>query len=861
MIRRRLVTPVLRALPALVATGASVADAAGAWVADAAAATASVRDHAAGALPAFGPGGVMIPAIVLATALFGVLAIGRAVRWQTRRLADAERHSRDERIDVPAALGQSIAFLRATLEATADGILVVDLDGRHVSHNSRLLEVFRITDPTILVQGDRRLLVHVLRQLVDPNAFLARLRELEASPELVSDDVVSLIDGRSIQFFSRPQRLGHTIVGRVWSFRDITDLKRAEDELRRSEERFRALIENISDSILIVDPESTVLYVASASSSGYMPHEMIGRSAFEHVVAEDQTLARAIFDSVAERPASRATVELRVQHRDGSIRVVEVTAHNLLDHPAVAGIIVVSHDITERKQVEEALQIQRTYFAELFESAPEAIVLLDENDRILQANHEFTRVFGYTREEAVGRTTQELLASDDVAEEARAITERVLAGEKVSLETVRRRKDGTMIQVSILGTPIQAVGEPVRVYGIYRDITERKRLEEQLRQSQRIEAVGRLAGGVAHDFNNLLTAIKGHTEMLLEELGPDSPHRPDLEEIDKAAERATSLTRQLLAFSRKQLLQPRILDLNDLIRDMERMLRRLIGEDIELVTVLDPALGRVKADPGQLEQVLLNLVVNSRDAMPKGGRIVIETRNAELRDTETRRHAGAETGRYVQLAVSDTGCGMDPEIQARIFEPFFTTKEPGKGTGLGLSTVYGIVKQSGGHIWFYSEVDQGTTFKVFLPVVDDVPETLPAKPAPALPVSGGGTILLVEDEDSVRALAHRILELRGYTVLAAKTGTEALQLSERHEGRIDLLVTDVVMPGIGGRELAERLVASRPGVRVLFMSGYTEDDVLRRGVLDAGAPFLEKPFSPTAFAQKVREVLDGAPGR
>lgn len=372
-----------------------------------------------------------------------------------------------------------------------------------------------------------------------------------------------------------------------------------------------------------------------------------------------------------------------------------------------------------------------------------------------------------------------------------------------------------------------------------------------------MEAVGRLAGGVAHDFNNLLTAISGHAQILLEDLPADDPARADIEEISRAADRAADLTRQLLAFSRKQMLRPQVLDPNALIGEIQKMLRRLIGEDIELITRLAPDLGAVRADPGQLEQVIMNLAVNARDAMPTGGRLLIETRNVELGEDDARRLAPLQPGPHVVLIVSDTGAGMDESTRERIFEPFFTTKEKGKGTGLGLSTVYGIVQQSGGHIWVYSEPGQGTTFKIYLPRVDARPEAAPAPSDADGAHNGREVVLLVEDEDAVRSLARRILEKRGYTVLTARTGPEALRIAERHDGPIHLILTDVVMPEMSGRELAERIAPTRPDARTLFMSGYTEDDVLRRGVLNEGAAFLEKPFTPSALAQKVREVLDG----
>jgi two-component system cell cycle sensor histidine kinase/response regulator CckA len=371
-----------------------------------------------------------------------------------------------------------------------------------------------------------------------------------------------------------------------------------------------------------------------------------------------------------------------------------------------------------------------------------------------------------------------------------------------------------------------------------------------------MEAVGRLAGGVAHDFNNLLTVITGYSELLLRSLASGAPERLHAEEIRKAADQAAALTGQLLAFGRKQMLAPQVLDPNDLIRDMEKMLRRVIGEDIDLATSLAESLGCVRADPGQLQQVVLNLAINARDAMPHGGKLTIETSNVTLDRAYARKYLEVQTGQYVLLAVSDTGCGMSQEVRSHLFEPFFTTKEIGKGTGLGLSTIYGIVKQSGGHIAVYSEPGQGTTFKVYLPQVDEAGTAAPAAPAIQGLPGGNEVVLLVEDQDRVRGLTREVLSRCGYTVLEAPNGCEGLRLVQEHAGPIHLLMTDVVMPEMNGRALADRLASLRPEIRVLFTSGYTDGAVVRHGVLKAKTAFLQKPFTPEGLAAKVREVLD-----
>ena len=418
--------------------------------------------------------------------------------------------------------------------------------------------------------------------------------------------------------------------------------------------------------------------------------------------------------------------------------------------------------------------------------------------------------------------------------------------------------DGTLHWINAVGkTFYDEQGTPIRAAGIGLDVSERHQLEEQNRQSQKVEAIGQLAGGIAHDFNNLLTAIQGYCDMLLQDVGPDSDHYQDLTEIRRASERASSLTRQLLAFSRRQILDLRVLDLRDTVQGMRSMLQRLIGENIDVALTLTKESARVKADAGQIEQVILNLALNARDAMPKGGSLLIEVTNVALDDAYARRHIAVKAGPFVMLSVSDTGTGMDSETQTHIFEPFFTTKPSGKGTGLGLSTVYGIVKQSKGNIWVYSEPGRGTTFKVYLPRVDEAEaSSLPAGEArPDAALTGSETVLVVEDEPGVRELVRKVLERGGYRVILASTPTEALDVVKRTADRIDLLMTDVVLPEKSGRVLAGEISILRPTLRVLYMSGYTDNAIVHHGVLDPGTPFLQKPFKPDVLLRKVRSVL------
>jgi signal transduction histidine kinase/CheY-like chemotaxis protein len=436
--------------------------------------------------------------------------------------------------------------------------------------------------------------------------------------------------------------------------------------------------------------------------------------------------------------------------------------------------------------------------------------------------------------------------------------ETILDGRVWRGEITNRSKTGGLYAWEETITPVRDdAGRISEFIAFGQDTSDRRDLEARLRQAQKMEAVGRLAGGIAHDFNNLLTVITGYTDRLLGGLRSDDPLRKGAEAIKRSADRAASLTQQLLAFSRRQIMAPRVLDLNHVVANMNKMLQRLIGEDVELVTRLAPDLGRTKADPNQLEQVIMNLAVNSRDAMPRGGTLTIETSNAQLDRSFAARHVGLQPGSYVMLSVIDTGCGMDAETQSHLFEPFFTTKEQGKGTGLGLSTTYGIVKQSGGYIWAESEVDHGTIFRIFLPRMEESAELPPPAPEVRAAPHGSETILLVEDEEAVRHLLRDVLKRYGYTVLEAEDGMRAVEICREHEGPIDLVVTDMVMPQMSGWEVADAVSSLRPKARVIYMSGYIEHVVVEQRVLESGVAFLGKPFTPETLGRKVREVLDG----
>ena len=514
-------------------------------------------------------------------------------------------------------------------------------------------------------------------------------------------------------------------------------------------------------------------------------------------------------------------------------------------------------EIKHRARVQQALQLSEQRYRLLSETAPIGILLINEQGMVIDANTQALRMFGYDRGELIGESTEMLLPErfrcSHEGQRSSYMKEPHTRPMAVGRELTARRKDGTEFAVEIALAPL-ATDDGVLVSSTIVDITERKKMEEQRRLSQRMEAIGKLSGGVAHDFNNMLAVILGCSDVVLDALPPDHPAIRKIEMIRKAGASAVDLTRQLLAFSRQQMLQPRVLDLKEVVEQTQALLRRLIGENIEFKISLDPSLGRVKADPGQIEQVLLNLVINARDAMPQGGRLTIEACNVEMDDSYKGEHQVVIPGRYVVLGVQDTGCGMDRETQARIFEPFYTTKELGKGTGLGLATVYGIVKQSGGYIWVYSELNQGTLFKVYLPRVDE--SVQPAKKEPeAVVLESCKTILLAEDSVSLREMAREYLASLGYVVLEAASGREALQKAQEFDGPIHLLLTDVVMPEMSGPELARHMMALRPEIKVIFTSGYTNDAIARQGVLDPAVAFIQKPYRPKALALKIQEVL------
>jgi PAS domain S-box-containing protein len=625
-------------------------------------------------------------------------------------------------------------------------------------------------------------------------------------------------------------------------------LRQAETASRNAAQQWRTTFDAVHDAICLLDSGGNVLRCNRAMANLlHRPFaDIVGRSYGELLRGVADPAALPHFTRVQET-RQRETTEVAI-----SDRWYRVSADPVSDeHGAVIGTVHLFADLTERKHTEQAL----AQFAAIVESSDDAMISTLSDGRVVSWNPAAVRLFGYAAEEIQGQSVALLLPPERADKFARP-PEALQPGKRIQFwETVGRRKDGRLLDVVVTASPMQdAAGTVTGASIIIRDITQRKRLEDQLRQAQKMEAIGHLAGGVAHDFNNLLTVILGYSQLVQTQMPPHAPLAGALEGILKAGDRAAALTRQLLAFSRRQILEPKVLDLNALVADMEKMLGRLIGEDIDLAIRLDPTLDHVRVDPGQLDQVLLNLALNARDAMPQGGQLTIETSNVELDETYAQITPEVRPGPYVLLAMSDTGIGIPRQDLPHIFEPFFTTKQA--GTGLGLATVYGIVRQSNGHLAVYSERGHGTTFKIYLPRITE-PIAPASPPSPAL--HGQGTILVVEDEEAVRQFACQALQQYGFTVLEASRGADALHLAQQHTEPIHLLLTDVVMPQMNGRELAYQLTALHPETKVLYVSGYPADAVVHHGILEAETPFLHKPFSKDTLARKIWAILQQTP--
>jgi two-component system, cell cycle sensor histidine kinase and response regulator CckA len=747
------------------------------------------------------------------------------------------------------ALAASELRYRRLFEAAKDGILILDAEtGVVMDVNPFLVELLGFSHTQFLGKAIWNL--GFFRDIVANQENFAELQQKEY---LRYDDLaLKTKDGRRIEveFVSNVYLANHHKVIQC-NIRDVSERKRVEAALSAEGVRRRILFEQSRDGIVVLDAGGKVIEANRryAEMLGYSMEEVLRL----HVWDWDTRWSRdQLVEMLGSVDDAGEHLETRHRRKDGTVYDVEVSSTGAVCSGQKM-VFCVCRDITERRRVESS----NARLAMAVEQAAETIVITDVDGTILYANPAFTRITGYTCEEAVGQNPR-ILKSDKQDEEFyRGMWSTLTAGKVWSGHLINKRKDGSLYEEDATISPVRnAAGTVINYVAVKRDVTHEAMLERQLHQAQKMEAVGRLAGGVAHDFNNLLMGIMGYTDLCRGRIEPDHPIQEWLGEIMRDAQRSADITRQLLAFARKQTIEPKVLDLNEAVAGMLTLLRRLIGEDINLAWLPGANLRPVRLDPSQVDQVLANLCLNARDAIAGVGKVTVETTNATVDAGFCSTHTEALPGAYVCLAVSDDGCGMDKKTLAQIFEPFFTTKGLGKGTGLGLATVYGIVKQNGGFIRVYSEPDLGTTFRLYLPyAAGDAEESASVRKA-EVPGGKGETILLVEDEKSLRVICSVFLDALGYKVLLAETPEDALKLAEQHPGDIHLLLTDVIMPGMNGRQLAQRIVAVKPGVKVLFMSGYTADVIAERGVLDQNTAFIAKPFMCDDLARKMREVLE-----
>jgi PAS domain S-box-containing protein len=769
--------------------------------------------------------------------------------------------SRDitERKLAEEALKESVSLLQATLESTADGILVVDKSGKITSHNRRFVKMWRIPDNIIESKNDDLVINHVLEQLKDPEAFLSKVRELYAHPAERSFDVLEFKDGRIFERYSRAQKIDGNPVGRVWSFRDVTLHKKAEQEIRL----LAQTLASTQDCVSITDLEDRIIFLNDAflQTYGYTREELLGQPI--SIVRTTNTSLKIGNQILKATSEGRWSGELFNRRKDGSEFPVELWTSVVKDESGkVIAMVGVARDITERRHAEEALRESEERFRTTLYSIGDGVITTDTNGNIQQMNHVAEQLTGWDETEAYGKKIDEIFKIFNEQTNAPALNPVASVLKKgivvgLANHTVLIARDGTQRPIADSGAPIRnSRGEVTGVVLVFNDQSERRGLQDQLFQAQKMEAIGQLAGGVAHDFNNMINVILGYASMMEEDFPPADPSYHKIKAIISTAERSANLTKQLLAFARKQIIAPVPKNLNQELIPLQKMLGRLIGEDIALNISYTKDLWDIKIDPVQLTQVLTNLAANARDAIENTGSVSIETANVRIEEALGHGSKKIPAGEYVQLIFSDTGKGMNKEILGRIFEPFFTTKPKGVGTGLGLSTVFGIVKQNNGFINVYSEPDQGTTFKIYFPRHQGTAET-PDELQQEIPLNGTETVLIVEDEGEILTLAKLVLEKYGYKVLHAQSPSDALASCEHYREKIDLLITDVIMPGMNGKELKERLDAKYPGIKVLFMSGYPADIVAHRGVLEEGVEFLQKPFTPVMLAKKIREVLNG----
>lgn len=754
-------------------------------------------------------------------------------------------------------LTQPAQLFRLVAETATEAIIAIEEQSTILFINKAAEKVFGYSVSEMMHQPVTKLMPYYHRETLPASVG----RDLQTGENRTSWAALRLTGlHRSGREFPLEVSLGEHVHGErhifTGIFRDISEREQSEAILRHSQQKYASMVHSSPDAITLRSlPDRRYLEVNDGFMrlTGYTAEEVLGKTPAELDLWVEKAPHQTTLQLV-EKQGRVQGEEFRFRTKTGEIRYGRLSAARV-EINGQPCMLSVTHDITDRKRAEDQLQTSEAHFRSLVHDAPYGIYRVTLDGQFLQVNPALVAMLGYDSEEDLMRRNLEKDIYSDPRARQLLVKEHWSKSDFRAVEAEWRRKDGKLINIRMTGHLVSEKDSALAFFEVFaEDTTERRSLERQLLQSQKMEAIGRLAGGIAHDFNNLLSVILGHSEILEQQIGTNSRLRKSVEATRSAAERAAALTMQLLAFSRKQVIASTVVDLNSSVIEIQRLLHRVIGEHIELAIKLQPDLGRVKADPGQLSQVLMNLAVNSRDAMPNGGKLAIETANADLDDTYVRQHLGARPGPFVMLAVSDTGVGMDSETLSRIFEPFFTTKEVGKGTGLGLSMVYGIIKQSNGYIMAYSEPGRGTTFKIYLP---RTPESLPAlqKADKEIP-RGFETILVVEDELALRELTCTLLQEAGYTVLESSGVEDAIVIANDSHRRIDLLLTDIVMPRLDGRQLANQLVGIRPGLKILYMSGYTDDVLVDRGALARGTMLVQKPFTKSTLLRKVREALD-----
>ena len=770
-----------------------------------------------------------------------------------------------DRMRVEEKLNSSLSLLEATLESTADGILVADGHGKMVRFNKKFAEIWKLPIDILVSGDDNAALNFVLAQLKDPEAFLSKVRELYISPEASSFDVLEFTDGRIFERYSQPQRIRSRVIGRVWSFRDVTERKRIEKALRESERKYRLIAENTADLISILDMNLHFTYVSPASMRirGFTVEEAIAQPLEQVLTPESMRFVLAAFEEEmlleadeTANPDRTRILELEEYKKDGSTVWMEVSLSYLRDKEGrPVEILAVSRDITDRKRTEVALRESEEKFRLTYNSSPDAVNINRLDDGLyVDVNEGFTRATGYTREEVVGRTSLELNIWHDPADRQKLEQGLREKGYYENLEAQFRKRDGGLITALMSARVILLKGVP-HIMSITRDISESKLVATKLQQAQKFEAIGTLAGGIAHDFNNLLMGIQGRVSLMSLDLEASHPHQEQIRAIEEYIRSATSLTQQLLGFARGGKYTVNPVDMNELVQDSSAMFSRT-KKEIRIHTKCQASPLVVEADRGQIEQVLLNMYINAWQAMPSvGGELYLETDIVMLDEAHCKTHQ-TTPGLYVKVSITDTGTGMSEAIRLQIFDPFFTTKEKGRGTGLGLASAYGIIKNHGGMITVYSEVGHGTTFNIYLPASDK--EAHQEVPVEGALITGSATILLIDDEELIIDVGKAMLEKLGYRVVICMGGQEAVKVITNMAEEIDLVILDMIMPGLDGGSTFDCIRRIQPDMPVLLSSGYAinghADKIMRKGCNG----FIQKPYRISELSQKIRKVLDEA---